>query len=253
MRSKTGYQVSLLSNLALGPMFEVDGIFYFTAEHAYMAQRVDAESRERFSITGDLGCFDNMRKNPKTLAWWFKLSFNKKGTNFRENNGMDGQIAKQATKEDACKILKIKIVTKTPPKEDERWALWNIILSAKFTTNVEARKVLLASENCLIIETARRHPEASKWGGLVQNGQLLGKNTMGRYLCRVRDMIKNGQSVEDPVNKESKKDSERDEDSDVEQRTAGMYDDDDDSDLQQRTPRSRRIDEDDYEIIYISD
>ena len=251
-RGTRGYQVSLLSNLALGPMFEFEGLSFFTAEHAYMAHRVDAESRERFSVTGDLGCFENMKKNPKTMAWWLKLAFNKKGKNFWEVNSMDGQIAKQATKEDACKILKLKIVTKTLPSNDEEWELWKFILSAKFAANANARDVLLASDNCLLVETARFQPELSKWGGLVKNGVLLGNNTMGRYLCRVREMIKNQQSTGGPAKEKSAEVSDQDENSDVEQRTAGKYDDDD-SDVEQPTAGTYDDDDSDEDIIYISD
>jgi hypothetical protein len=205
VKSKTGYQVSLLSNLAVGPQFEFNGLFYYSAEHAYMSVRVDAESRERFSINGDLGCFENM-KNLNTMAWWNNLPFNKKASNLWCINGMDGQIATQATKYESCKMLGIKLVTQSI-NPNEEWELWNKILSAKFAANKNARDVLLASDNCLLIETARRQPGKSKWGGLVKDGVLLGKNTMGRYLCRVREMIINEESASDSKKHKSTEDS----------------------------------------------
>jgi predicted NAD-dependent protein-ADP-ribosyltransferase YbiA (DUF1768 family) len=204
-RCKAGFQVSLLSNLARGEMFEFEGRSFLTAEHAYMAQRVDVESRERFTINGDLGCFDNMKNNKKTLAWWMALDMNKtkknKDINFWDLHKMDGQIAKAATKEQSCKILGIKIITKMPApamtadnkneEEHKEWRLWKNILLAKFRACDDARNVLLASDKHLLIETARFQPQGSKWGGLVKDGVLLGDNKMGRYLCRVRSIIQN--------------------------------------------------------------
>lgn len=207
--SAAGPNVSTLSNLATSKPFSYNGHVYQSAESAYMAQRVHTDSKHRFSIKGDLGSFKNMRLTPATNAWWNSLALNrqtrKDGSvkdNFWHANRMSGQIAKQATKADACRTLGLRMSQKPRPSKTEEWDMWRDILTSKYTADASAKATLLATEGCLLVETAKglghtNTQETSKWGGLVtKEGVLLGENTAGRYLCRVRTMLLRSQEQE---------------------------------------------------------
>ena len=197
-----GLNVALLSNLATVTPFEYKGYKFGNAESAYMADRLHPSDRWRLSISGDLGSFKNMKASPKTLSWWNNLKFNQKKpdtvANFWEANNMSGIIAKQATKEDSCRQLLLLLDHKPRPSKAEEWTIWREILEAKYRADVDAMTVLMATGDCLLIETAKnlgrkeQHggaAQTSKWGGLVKDGVLLGENTMGRYMCRVRTIL----------------------------------------------------------------
>ncbi|KAJ1468519.1 hypothetical protein T484DRAFT_1855019 [Baffinella frigidus] len=204
--SASGPNISLLSNLATVKPFNFDGHVFQSSEAAYMAQRLHTDSKYRLSIKGDLGSFKNMRLTEKSIKWWKKLPFNnskkKNGDEkdeFWHKNRLSGIISKQATKPESASSLGLQMSQGPRPNKAHEWDIWREILLAKYTADTAARTALLATDNCLLVETAKSlarktkpggTPETSKWGGLVKDGVLLGENTMGRYLCRVRTILK---------------------------------------------------------------
>jgi predicted NAD-dependent protein-ADP-ribosyltransferase YbiA (DUF1768 family) len=199
--ASNGLNIALLSNLATVTPFEYKGYKFGSAENAYMAVRLHPSDRWRLSTGGDLGSFKNMKNSPKTMSWWNNLKFNqnrKSPINFWEANNMSGIIAKQATKEDSCHQLLLLLDQKPRPSKAEEWTIWREILEAKYRADLSARTVLVATGDSLLVEMAKnlgrtaKHGAAAptnKWGGLVKDGFLLGENTMGRYMCRVRTIL----------------------------------------------------------------
>jgi hypothetical protein len=199
----TGPNITLLSNLATVSPFFHGGFEYENAESAYMSRRVCAQDRYRFSIHGDLGSFEGLNATPSTKQWWAGLKFNQtksEGVGFWEKNKMAGIIAKMSTKEDAYVQLGLTLDHGARPSKSDEWTLWCQILKAKYNADYNAKRVLLMTGDCLLIETDKSlgrlfKPEGvqrrSKWGGLVKDGVLLGDNRMGQYMCRVRTILQN--------------------------------------------------------------
>jgi len=76
------------------------------------------------------------------------------------------------------------------------WETWKPLLLAKFQQNGDCRRALLATKGAYLCEYDRMaHSQVSKgkpgpyWAGSVVDGKLYGKNVMGQYLMRVRDLL----------------------------------------------------------------
>lgn len=76
-------------------------------------------------------------------------------------------------------------------------AIWNKVQMDKYTQNAEHREVLRSTGSEALVEFVRMRPEGHMWGGqvrggmkrskgLVEGGELVGRNFMGNCLMTVR-------------------------------------------------------------------
>jgi predicted NAD-dependent protein-ADP-ribosyltransferase YbiA (DUF1768 family) len=80
---------------------------------------------------------------------------------------------------------------------EEEQSIWLFLLKLKYTQNPEAKRILLATGNKLLVEFDKgaanpKRKSPPHWGGLVTNGgkgPLVGKNKMGTFLCQVRFIL----------------------------------------------------------------
>ncbi len=185
---------------------EIDGITYPSSEHAFQAQKYILSDRQRFSIDGDLGKVEpgftlvfpelkDKEKVEKKKKHWMK----------KENIGI---IAKKATSMKVGQKLKLTRLDNFISTDD----LWIKILSKKFNIP-ELRDILVGTGSIYLLEfdkSAKRNADEGKivkWGGLIQDDILYGKNVMGIYLMKIRDIINSGEevveeAVEEPVEEE---------------------------------------------------
>ena len=69
------------------------------------------------------------------------------------------------------------------------------ILVAKYTQNEHLARVLLSTGDRYILEfdrgagRAKRAGRTCRWGGIVEDGRVVGSNQMGALLMRVRDRL----------------------------------------------------------------
>jgi|SRR3990172_2081900 len=170
-----------LSNFAhIREGINVDGIIYPSSEHAYQAQKFVEKDRSRFSITGDLGTWDGMRL-VAGKDWENKIKYWAK----KESIGI---IAKMASKSP-----KLTLTPKRAFKSSHY--LWMKILRRKYVVD-EFASILKGTGNAYLLEFDRgaKRGQAkgttSIWGGIIENGKLIGENIMGKYLMKVRaDLI----------------------------------------------------------------
>jgi predicted NAD-dependent protein-ADP-ribosyltransferase YbiA (DUF1768 family) len=158
-----------------------EGVTYPSSEHAFQAQRVPPWLRYLFSTEGpyadlDAGFkkfFADPKKAEKKAAYWRK-------------KGNVGILAKMA-------INRMKdLVDMTAERCAE---VFFDILVAKYTQNEHLARVLLSTGDRYILEfdrgagRAKRAGRTCRWGGIVEDGRVVGSNQMGALLMRVRDRL----------------------------------------------------------------
>lgn len=94
-----------------------------------------------------------------------------------------GIIAKMVT------TKKIKIGLTRDNSFQSTYELWELILLEKFN-NETFRSILLNTGDKYLLEFSRKAKKGSFWGGLIEDNILYGENTMGKYLMKIRDLIK---------------------------------------------------------------
>ena len=78
--------------------------------------------------------------------------------------------------------------------------IWNKILFCKFSQNEEHKRVLINTNNLNLVEFSRMKPENKFWSGqimhgtkgkhgIINGGELLGFNYMGKMLMMTRDLM----------------------------------------------------------------
>ena len=166
-----------LSNFAwIREGINIDGIEYPSTEHAYQAQKF--LQKDRFSTGGDIGqesgfsLFYPAKEVESKQKYWMK-------------KGNIGILAKMASSKDNVKKLKLK--------DDPSFDLYNMkpfwmrILQAKYSIPL-FRDLLMSTGTEYLLEFSRSaKKENSFWAGLIEDGRLYGKNTMGTYLMDVRE------------------------------------------------------------------
>lgn len=170
----------LFSNFALiEEGIEHEGLVYISTEHAFQAQKYIKDQRVRFSVIGDLG-------NPDSINLVFKpkeVESKRKHWYKKDNVGI---IAKMATNKKIGKELGLI--------RDESFVssfeLWRPILLKKYTIPKFRDLLLSTGDNYLLEFDKGAQRSGSFWGGLIVDGKLYGDNTMGKYLMKIRDILK---------------------------------------------------------------
>lgn len=168
------------SNL-YGTEFEFNGLKYGSAEAAFQSLKVSQP--ERFAVGGDLADHAKVTKylsegqaKPVTFAGMKKKN-------------MTGILAKKVIGRPLLFGLDIvKKPTGDSDPEYEAWstakALWFDIFEAKFKGKL--LKLLLKTKGELV-EFDRFAKDDTKWGAKLVDGQLIGRNVMGKLLTEFRD------------------------------------------------------------------
>ena len=163
---------------------EFEGVVYPSSEHAFQAQRVSPrERRDLFSIEGPYADLDAGFKNlfprdpekaERKAAYWRK----------KDNVGILAKMIVNRTKN----LIEMNA---------ERCAeVFFDVLMAKFAQNEHLRDVLASTGDRYILEfdrgagRAKRAGRTSRWGGLVEDGRVVGSNQMGALLMRVRERLR---------------------------------------------------------------
>tara|TARA_B100001996_G_C18577235_1_gene560811 strand:- start:285 stop:815 length:531 start_codon:yes stop_codon:yes gene_type:complete len=150
---------------------EYEGKVYASVEHCFQAQRYGEEDKKRFTKEGDLGTWEGFEKvSKKSDEYWRK----------KRNIGI---IAKMATNKENVLGLKREYEIK------DGYELWEPMLKEKFKDE-RLRKILMDTKEEELVEFDRfANTRGSYWGGSVIDGKIVGTNTMGKYIMRVRKEI----------------------------------------------------------------
>jgi bifunctional polynucleotide phosphatase/kinase len=156
---------------------EYDNLTYPSLEHAYVAQFVELKTREKFTINGKYS-----DKNDKKYTDMFK------------RKKMIGILAKKYRKNEEIKFsMDIEDKTKLMYK----------LLKIKYQDQ-ELCKLLISTDNKYLLEFGRNADKNSYWNGKVKNNEIIGKNTLGILLMKLRKKIeKNEKSKEKIMDKSS--------------------------------------------------
>jgi hypothetical protein len=79
------------------------------------------------------------------------------------------------------------------PSIEDMWGVWRAILLAKFEQNDAARGMLLSTGGERLVEFSRFPGESRNfWGAYLdkKTNRLEGKNVMGHFLMRIRDILR---------------------------------------------------------------
>lgn len=171
-----------LSNL-FGTELKLNGVKYSSAEAAFHAMKVDDPSR--FGSDGDL-LKRELVEEYLTEVKGKPVSFE---SHFKKN--MIGIIAKQVIKYPLLFRFKLLMSPKEKGVFDQDYETWSTstevwfpIFKAKFKGIL--LKLLLDTSGELV-EFDRFAKPDTKWGGKIVNGELVGRNIMGKLLTRFRD------------------------------------------------------------------
>ena len=171
-----------LSNL-FGTELKLNGVKYSSAEAAFHAMKVEDPSR--FAFDGDLVERD-LAEEYLTEVKGKPVSFE---SHFKKN--MIGIIAKQVIKYPLLFRFKLLMSPKEKGVFDQDYETWSTstevwfpIFKAKFKGPLLQ---LLLDTSGELVEFDRFAKPDTKWGGKIVNGELVGRNTMGKLLTRFRD------------------------------------------------------------------
>jgi predicted NAD-dependent protein-ADP-ribosyltransferase YbiA (DUF1768 family) len=159
-----------------------DELVFVSTEHAFQSRKYVEKDRIRFSINGDLGNIDGFnlvfreKEYEKKRDYWMK-------------KGNIGVIAKMATNEKLGKKLGLE----RNPDFASTDELWMQILMCKYRKE-EFKQLLKSTEDIYLLEFDRMAyhrfgVSPAFWGGNIVDNKLWGKNQMGKYLMKVRNLI----------------------------------------------------------------
>ena len=175
-----------LSNFAfISDGLNVFGEIYISSEHAFQSRKYLDEDKGKFNSEG---IFSNVREGFITV-FSEEEADNKK--NYWLGKGNVGILAKMATNEKVGKRLGLK----RDFSFKSTYQLWEEILLAKFRKE-EFKKLLLSTGDSYLLEFSRgaknnvERGVKEVWGGIVDNNVLYGDNLMGKYLMKIRDIIR---------------------------------------------------------------
>jgi predicted NAD-dependent protein-ADP-ribosyltransferase YbiA (DUF1768 family) len=174
--SNAKYPLHRLSNFATADVF-VNGVHYPSSEHAFVATKLFKPEFKYMLETGEsLGsrygftvAFGSAKAEAKEKYWMKK--------------GNIGIIAKVAQS--------MKQYTKSHMKDttEDSFEVWRHILLAKFSDPV-LRDILLSTGTKYLLEFDRGATEDTYWAGKMVDGFVIGNNAMGKYLMRVRQLLR---------------------------------------------------------------
>lgn len=191
----SGAGIYELSNFSDAP-FELWNQKWPSSEHAYQAAyRCEKESWPKFASDGELGSlgrglplvFKKDEVAKKSQHWGAK----------KNRPAMVGIVAKMAVKPERAAKLGLKLRRFSDDERDlgEIKKLFTEILLAKYRANSSARAKLLATGKKQLVEFdrgAKRLADKGRpplWTGLVQDGEVVGRNLMGELMMEVREML----------------------------------------------------------------
>jgi len=172
----------MLSNL-YGAQIEIDGVLYPSVEHAFQ--------EKKFNFTDSP--FQKGGILDKEEGLHLVLETEKKCKYWLDQKKCIGIVAKMFASK---KTLNHRFVTSRKADFYSDWEMWKPLLLAKFEQNPECKEALLSTGNLYLIEFNRGAKRACDygsepyWSGLLKDGKLYGKNTMGLYLMKIRNILK---------------------------------------------------------------
>lgn len=164
---------------------------YPSSEHAWQSLKADDRaSFARFQTGGDLTDWSPNGFMP--FVSFDAAKAMKKFKHWAEKNNI-GVLAKFASNPKYAVNLDIALgYTRERLSADDERAVWRVILDAKFSQNADCRRVLLDTGTRYLLEfVSGANRDFAKgivthWGGLINNGRLVGENVMGNYLMEAR-------------------------------------------------------------------
>lgn len=156
---------------------EYEDLIYPSLEHAYLAQFFPLKTRKKFTIKGEYSDKDDT-----------------KYTNMFKKKKMIGILAKKYGKKEN---------NYTNMDMEDRTKLMYKLLKIKYQDE-ELRDLLLSTGNKYLLEFGRNADKNSYWNGKVVNNKIVGENTLGILLMKLRKKIeKNKKSREEIMDKSS--------------------------------------------------
>ncbi len=175
-----------LSNFAfISDGLDIFGEIYISSEHAFQSKKYLNEDKTRFNSEG---IFSNVREGFISV-FSEEEADNKK--NYWLKKGNVGILAKMATNEKVGKRLGLK----RDFSFKSTYQLWEEILLAKFRKE-EFKNILLSTGDSYLLEFSRDAQYNAErgvqdvWGGIVDDDILYGDNLMGKYLMKIRDIVR---------------------------------------------------------------
>lgn len=181
-KSNAAYPYYMFSNFFETDVYFEDEIFP-SSEHAFQASLFPSDQRSILTKKGLLGSwsveafmyfYKNRSKAEDKMKWWSKKK-------------QIGVLAKMYAK-------------RTPNKKDIDFEkcefLFKQVLFSKYTQSKDIFKLLLSTKNSYLLEldiSANRRWVKEKiqtrWGGMIINGRVVGKNQMGALHMWLRDEL----------------------------------------------------------------
>ena len=176
-----------LSNFAIiNDTISIKKNIFISTEHAYQSRKFKDISL--FTVDGKL-TFENVGASEE---YWMK-------------KGNVGFIAKMATNDKNVKKFGLNKISGF----NSNWKMWKKILKKKFEID-EFKNILLSTGDKYLLEFSRdAKNKGNYWGGIIENGILYGKNTMGKYLMKIRKKLQKSDFSEKREKPEKIKTSEK--------------------------------------------
>lgn len=150
------------------------------SEHYYLAHFLnDIDDIKDLEVNGKYGTYD-------ALKYFFKEKDIDKKIKYWSKKNNIGIVAKMLKNNSEKLNIELRIINKS-----EKEKIWTKIILDKYTQNQEHKKVLLETNDKILIEFGRGSKKDSFYTGKIVDGELIGKNYMGEKIMEIRKKLIN--------------------------------------------------------------